>query len=125
MKINPQDDGEKENLWTRAKSLKPEITRKQFDDALKQFRQQHHILPASMELVDIPGIDEDKIPIVIKVGDVGEMFYKPDPYSRKSKGKDIKYIHKTRMETLVTDATGKALLMFGSTVMKNDGWLHD
>lgn len=121
--VNPSDDGKIEKIWEEAKTLKPDVSRAQFDAGMKQYWQQHHSLPASLSVEDIPVRDD--VQVMAVVGNVEEIFYKPDSSSRKNKDGETKYIHKTKSEKLATDSSGKMLILYGTTEMKPDGWLHD
>ncbi|HDI51230.1 MAG TPA: hypothetical protein ENF45_01245 [Bacteroidetes bacterium] len=116
IRVNPSDD--QENLWIKAKSLKPDLTRKEFDRAIKQFYNQHHCLPDKLTLEDVPGIAPD-VKVLIKVGNVDQIHYSPDQYSRKA---PYRYFHKTKRESLLTDADGKILILNGKTKISNRGF---
>lgn len=120
---------DKEMLWIKCKQLKPEVTRFEFEKAIDQYHRQHHGLPDSVTLEHVPGIDESKIKIMVKMGDVEEILYKPSLSSRKAlnEGKKelVKYIHKTKSEGLATDSDGKALAYYGKTKVNPKGWLID
>ena len=119
IKVNPP--GDVEALWREAKRLKPKLERKEFDAALRQHLQHHDYIPDGFLIVDVPGLDEEKHPIMIEVGKVDEVIYNPAKKSRKS---GAKYVHKTKDERLLTDSTGKTLILHGKTHAKDDGWLH-
>jgi len=137
IKINPP--GDVNALWAAVKAASDRydipVTRKQFLASAEQYKRQHGVYPDAIEIADVPGIDAKKHSILVKVGDVEEIWYTPDDNSRKSgggkkrkkKGKrkgKTKYIHKTEEEGLYTDSTGEVLIFYGKTRMKNDGWLH-
>ena len=119
IKVNPGD--EKDSLWKKAKELKPDLKKKEFEKGLKQHFQQHGSLPAKMEIADIPGVDG----VFVEVGGVNNIEYVPNPKSRKQKGGPYRYVHKTKDEKLYVDTTGKSKILHGKTTMKKDGWLHD
>ena len=118
----PYSNGELDSLWATAKEMKRDLTRAEFEGAVNQFYQQHHTLPKKMTLENVPGIDENKVKVMTKIGDVRSIWYKPDGYSRKAPNE---YVHLTKQESLATDHTGKVLALYGTTEMQKDGWLHD
>lgn len=122
IKVNPKAE-EAEKLWEKAKALQKNLTRKEFDEALRQFRNQHGVFPKAMKKVDIPGLDP-KQKIMIEIGKVGKLFYEPDKHSEKS---PYIYEHATTKEALATDPSGEILILYGNTKMSNSfptkGWL--
>jgi hypothetical protein len=134
MHINPKKNpllmhvnsgAEIEKLWEETVSQKKDISRAKFDAAIKQFQAQHHTLPKSIVLTDVPGVDKN-VQFLIKVGKVEKIDYNPDKYSRKS---PYKYFHNTKDESLYVDSTGKVKVLVGKTYMeskgKHAGWLVD
>jgi len=116
----PDEDVETQKLWQQSQAIRPDMTRQEFDDGLKQFLAQHHIMPDNIRKVDIPGLDPE-IKIMVSLGKTKEIGYYPDFSSRKA---PHEYVHKTKDEFLATDASGKTLIYGGKTIVKSDGWLH-
>jgi len=99
----------------------PELDFSDFIQTLESFVAQHHILPKTITLEDVSGLDPN-IKIMSRVGTVKNIWYKPDEDSRKS---PYEYYHPTQKEALAVDKTGKVLSLYGSSYMDNrDGWLH-
>lgn len=128
IRVNPQSEaaitgrGDQEVIWQEAKRKMPSITRKEFDAALQQFVRQHGTMPQRLTVEDVPGISGD-VKILIKVGNVAEIRYEPDDHSRKA---PYAYYHKTKAESLLTDASGEVLVLHGKTRVCNGpkrGWL--
>lgn len=111
----------KDQLWQKAKGLKKDLGKTEFDQALAQYVSQHHTLPQKMEVVDIAGLDP-QVKVVVTVGKVNGIEYTPAAKSRKG---DHDYRHDTKKEFLGTDAQGKMLILFGKTYMSRRGWLED
>ena len=120
--MNPVDtfDKEKDQLWNQAKKIKPDLAKDQFEKVFTSFVNQHHCAPKSVSLEEVPGISPD-IQVMAKVGEVKNIWYKPDTYSRKH---PYEYFHPTQNEKLASDSNGNVFL-YGKTKMRNDGWLHD
>jgi len=124
MTVNPDEREKKiEKLWSKAKKLEPSITRKEFNKAVESFIAQHQTLPEKIQKIKIPGVDESKVKIVTKVGEIPNIIYttKSIPESRKSY---TDWIHETKGLSLVSDSEGN-LYLYGKTKLRSDGWLVD
>lgn len=96
--------------------------KKEFIAACKQCKQQHGRWPEYASLEKVKGLDRN-IKFLVCVGQSKAIFYNAiNPKSRKGKHD---YIHPTKNQILLTDASGKVLIYHGETKVKEDGWLHD
>lgn len=113
-----------EMLWLEAVSMKPEITKVQFEEALMQFFQQHGTWPVKLTLEDVPFVDEEKYPVGIDMGESDKIFYHAPNYSRKAENGPTEYIHKTRSK-LISTPDGKGIFYSGKKLRVENGWLYD
>lgn len=117
MQVNPPTD----DLYNYARRLKSDITRSDFDRAVKVFQAQHGRIPQSHELQLVNTPQGVNLPILVEVGKVPDLLYIP-PSGRKS---PYHYKHDMESTKLVTDSSGQALLLLGKTYLSTyDGWLH-
>lgn len=125
IRVNPDNVVDRvDALWAEATAKLPGLTRQEFDAALAQFKRQHGTLPAKLTVEDVQGLS-DNVRVLVKVGNVSEIRYEPDDYSRKA---PYAYYHETKDESLLTDATGQVLILHGKTRVCNGrkkGWLID
>jgi len=120
--IKVNDEKKRDKLFAKAQKLKPDLCEDDFDEAIGMYVAQHGDYPLTMKVVDdVPGIDDEKVPVLIKAGRVKEFYYEPHEGSRKA---PYRYVHKTKDEGIYTDAKGRTKILLGNMQMKSDGWFH-
>jgi len=126
VELNPQE--KINHLWKQAKKLKPNITRKEFLNAVNAHYQQHGTYPRDIELVQVPWTKGPKA--VVCVGKIPEeqgIYYEPGDYTVKKGGGKYVYVHRpegNKKTYLASVPDTGQLILVGSMKVHKDGWIH-
>ena len=113
-----------ERLWNKAKKLKPDLTKKEFNQGLQAYFEQHGCYPESVQKIKVPWKSGPKT--LVWVGDVPFVHYDINR-TKSRKGKNVRYIHKPpkgKKSYLVSDPISGNLVIIGQMRIHRDGWIH-